>query len=101
DGDRDLRRCELRLRGRRRHRHEKPGSLADDRGELDRMIEKSAQAVDDGEAEAQADMAICLRAPVELAKDVAPLVFRNPAATVAHFDADLLPAPPAADRHAA
>src|SRR5215510_3581115 len=61
------------------------------------MAEQAAQALDDGKAEAEPAVAVFAREPVELAEDVAPLVFRNPRPAIADLDAKLIASPATAD----
>src|SRR5215468_10154929 len=67
------------------------------------MIEQSAEALDNGEAETEASrVGSCgVGKPVEFAEYIAPLVVRDPGPTVRYFDAQCLAAAPAADDHAA
>src|SRR5215472_10252418 len=68
---------------------------------FDGMIEQNAQAIDYGEAEAEAALGIAAGKPVEFVKDIAPLILWNPGAAVPYFDAQCLAATAAADHDAA
>jgi hypothetical protein len=63
------------------------------------MMEQPAQAIDDGEAETQAAMAISKT--IEFTEDIPPLILRDAGSRVPHFDVHGLAAPPASDHHAA
>src|SRR5262249_25989584 len=65
------------------------------------MAEQAAEAIDNGETEAEAAMGVAPRQPIEFTENVAPLVLRNPRAAVPYLDADGLAAPAATDDHSA
>src|SRR5215475_5491861 len=65
------------------------------------MFEEVAQALDDGEAEAESTVAAAIGKPIEFAKNLAPVLLRDSRAGVPHFDAQGAAALPAADEHAA
>src|SRR6185437_3565150 len=78
-------------------------ALADARSHRDRMIEQAAEAIDDGEPQAQSAAAIAIGVGdlVELVEDVLLLVLRNARPGVPDLDPKTIFAPSAADEHAA
>src|SRR5215470_3506039 len=65
------------------------------------MVEQAAQAIDDGETEAQAAMGVAPRKPIEFAENVPPLILWNSGTGVPYLDAHGFVVPAAADDHAA
>src|SRR6266853_2928783 len=65
------------------------------------MAEQGAQAVHDGEAEAETALGIASGEAVEFAEDIAPLVFGNSRPAVPDFDVNRIAAPSATHDDAA
>jgi len=83
------------------HHDGKSRTLAQGRDQVDGMAEQDAQAVDDGEAEAETALGIASSEAVEFAEDIPPLVFGNPRPAVPDFDMHRVTAPPATHDDAA
>jgi len=83
-------------------RRSKIASLSPGSRRAERVVEKAAQAIHDGEAEAEPGPARSGTADlIEFAEDVLPLIFRDADAAVPHFDLQRFAAAAAADHDAA
>src|SRR5205085_11275833 len=84
------------------YRDAKSRAPAQDRAQRDRMVEQSAQTVDDGKPKAEPGAPITLRfaEAIELAEYLLVLILWNPAAGVPHLDSHRLAAVAAANNQA-